>query len=84
MYLNQANPMVLSTYGGDEENMGICMELGFSIFQTDSDHLGINENEDGSWDWKFYDECAERIHQAGQKWMFFPHFAFHLNGSMSE
>lgn len=31
--------MILAIYCGDEDNFRKCRELGFSIFQTYSDHL---------------------------------------------
>jgi hypothetical protein len=69
-------PMIMSTYCGEEDNFKKCRELGFTVFQTDSDHLSTNEIEDGQWDWSSYDQILERVHSAGARWMFFPHFAF--------
>jgi hypothetical protein len=67
--------MLMSTYYR-ESSFDICRRLGFTLFQTDSDHISINELPDGSWDWSAYDECCESVLAAGMKWLFFPHFAF--------
>ena len=57
---SEIKPMVLSTYGGEAENLKTCNELGFTLFQTDTDHLSTNEIEEGRWDWTVFDECMER------------------------
>lgn len=69
-------PMILATYAGDPANMKVCQDLGFTIFQTDSDHLSTNQTGPGAWDWTTYDKELDKVHKAGAKWMFFPHFAY--------
>ena len=36
-------PMIRGTYAGEPDNFKRCLELGFTFFQTDSDHLSTNE-----------------------------------------
>ena len=67
--------MLMSTYHRDS-SFPICRRLGFTLFQTDSDHISTNELPDGSWDWSDYDRSCGSVLEAGLQWMFFPHFAF--------
>jgi len=76
--------LTLNAGYGSEDHFIKCRELGFTLFQTDSKHLSINDRPDGSWDWGVFDEqCAhtldeacERVTAEGLQWMLFPHFAF--------
>ncbi|MGA2616111.1 MAG: family 14 glycosylhydrolase [Thermoguttaceae bacterium] len=69
-------PMILATSAGDAESIRKCKELGFTIFQTDSDHLTTNETAPGHWDWTAYDEALKQVRSQSVQWMFFPHFAW--------
>ena len=69
-------PMILATYAGDPANLKACQDLGFTLFQTDSDHLSTNQTGPDAWDWTTYDKERDKVHQAGGRWMFFPHFAY--------
>lgn len=70
-------PMLMATSAaGNEENWALLRELGFSIFQTDSDHLTTNEVAPGVWDWTHYDAALATARQYGGYWQFFTHFAF--------
>lgn len=69
-------PMIRGTYAGDPDNFKRCLELGFTFFQTDSDHISTNETAPGVWDWAAYDDKLKQVKNAGAHWIFFPHFAF--------
>jgi hypothetical protein len=68
--------MILATSAGDAESVRKCKDLGFTIFQTDSDHLSTNETSPGQWDWTAYDEALKQARAQSVQWMFFPHFAW--------
>ena len=69
-------PMIRGTYAGEQDNFKRCLELGFTFFQTDSDHLSTNETAPGVWDWAAFDAKLKQVKDAGAHWIFFPHFAF--------
>jgi hypothetical protein len=52
----------------------LVKSLGFSLSQTDSDHLTVNETEPGVWDWASADAGLEACRKAGLKWQYFPHW----------
>ncbi len=47
--------------------------IGFTMFQTDSDHLATNQTEPGVWDWSVTDAELDRCRQIGVDWQYFPH-----------
>jgi hypothetical protein len=69
-------PMIRGTYAGEPDNFKRCLELGFTFFQTDSDHISTNERAPGIWDWAAFDAKLKQVKDAGAHWIFFPHFAF--------
>ena len=69
-------PMIRGTYADEPDNFRRCLELGFTFFQTDSDHLSTNETAPGIWDWAAFDAKLKQVKDAGAHWIFFPHFAF--------
>lgn len=74
--MHQLKPMIRGTYAGEPDNFRRCLELGFTFFQTDSDHLSTNETAPGIWDWAAFDAKLKQVKDAGAHWIFFPHFAF--------
>lgn len=68
--------MLLSASVASPSEMQILAGTGFTLFQSDSDHLSTEETAPGRWD--FHE--AERAHQAvkklGMDWSYFPHYAF--------
>jgi hypothetical protein len=77
--MNTNKNMILATYVGhglDAKSWQLLKELGFTIFQTDSDHLSTNETAPGQWDWTNFDQALAQTRAQGVEWMFFPHFAF--------
>lgn len=49
---------------------------GFTLIQTDSDHLGTEEREPGVWEFSGPDSALRMVKQAGLDWCYFPHYAF--------
>jgi len=67
-------PMVLGTsVMGHSQNL-LVKSLGFSLSQTDSDHLTVNETAPGVWDWSSADAGLEACRKAGLRWQYFPHW----------
>jgi len=58
----------------DDRGNRTLKSLGFTLLQTDSDHLTVNEVSPGRWDWKSADAGLEACRRAGVKWQYFPHF----------
>jgi len=67
-------PMMLGTsvMGGAQNRL--VRALGFSLSQTDSDHLTVNETAPGVWDWTAADAGLEACRRAGLRWQYFPHW----------
>lgn len=67
-------PMMLgSSVMGAAQNK-LAKNLGFTLLQTDSDHLSTNEIKPGIWDWKAADSGLAACERAGVGWQYFPHF----------
>ncbi|MHB9032411.1 MAG: hypothetical protein ACYC6L_05130 [Anaerolineae bacterium] len=58
------------------KNSLLLRELGFTIFQTDTDHTSTNEIAPDEWDWADYDQALDMVRRVGGQWLLFPHFAF--------
>jgi len=67
-------PMMLGTSVMNGARNRLVKSLGFSLSQTDSDHLTVNETEPGVWDWTSADAGLEACRKAGLKWQYFPHY----------
>lgn len=67
-------PMLLGTSVMTAGRNRIVKALGFSLSQTDSDHLNVNETAPGQWDWTHADAELAACRRAGLKWQYFPHF----------
>lgn len=65
--------MMGSSVGSPRQNR-ILASLGFTLLQTDSDHLTVNEVSPGKWDWSAADEGLALARKAGVAWQYFPHF----------
>jgi len=55
-------------------NSRLLKHLGFTLLQTDSDHLTVNETSPGVWDWTHADSELETCKEIGVGWQYFPHF----------
>jgi hypothetical protein len=67
-------PMLMGSSVGSGRQNRVLASLGFSLLQTDSDHLTVNETEPGRWDWGAADAGLEAAHKVGAAWQYFPHF----------
>ncbi|MBM3501985.1 MAG: hypothetical protein FJX74_25305, partial [Armatimonadetes bacterium] len=67
-------PMMLGTSVMGAAQNRLVKSLGFSLSQTDSDHLTVNETEPGVWDWAAADAGLAACRKAGLGWQYFPHY----------
>lgn len=78
-YLRERRPgerMILTTSVGSPTEMAAAVSAGFTLFQTDSDHLSTEQVAPGVWDYHRPDADLRRVTDAGMDWCYFPHFAF--------
>jgi hypothetical protein len=68
--------MILSTSASSISDMQVLSSLGFTLFQTDSDHLSTEEFASGKWDWHTQDAARQAVQSLGFDWCYFPHYAF--------
>ncbi|HET6386994.1 MAG TPA: family 14 glycosylhydrolase [Armatimonadota bacterium] len=67
-------PMQLGSSVGDPRQNHVLHSLGFTLLQTDSNHLVVNQTAPGVWDWDAADAGLKSAHAAGCDWMYFPHY----------
>lgn len=67
-------PMMLGTHIMEDEQNQIVKSLGFTLAQSDSDHLSVNETKPNQWEWSRADKGLASSRKAGFKWQYFPHF----------
>src|SRR5439155_11719605 len=68
--------MLLSTSIPPGGEIPLLASTGFTLFQTDSDHLSTEEVAPGVWEMSRPDADQRIVHDAGYDWSYFPHFAF--------
>jgi hypothetical protein len=68
--------MILSTSASSISDMQVLSSLGFTLFQTDSDHLSTEEVASGRWDWHTQEAARQAVRSLGLDWCYFPHYAF--------
>ena len=73
---NYGDRMLLSTSVSSSSEMQILRSAGFTLFQTDSDHLSTEQTAPGKWDWSAQGSASEAVHKLGLDWCYFPHNAF--------
>ncbi len=66
-------PMAMGTSIMIYQKMRLAKSVGFTMFQTDSDHLASNQLKPGEWDWNAPDSELQRCQQLGVTWQYFPH-----------
>lgn len=66
--------MLLSASVSSVSEMQILAGAGFTLFQSDSDHLSTPETMRGVWNWPV--AAAQTVHRLGLDWCYSPHFAF--------
>ncbi len=68
--------MLLTTSVPAANEIPLVASAGFTLLQTDSDHLSTNEVQPGRWDFGVLDSALRQTRNAGLDWCLFPHFAF--------
>ncbi len=68
--------MILSSNAASAPEMQILAQSGFTLFQTDSDHLSTEETKPNLWDFSQQEAAREAVQRLGLDWCYFPHEAF--------
>lgn len=78
-YIRQRNVgdrMILASSVSTPSDMQILNNAGFTLFQTDSDHLSTEETKPGQWDFRNAEASRQAVDKLGLDWCYFPHEAF--------
>ncbi len=67
--------MLLATSVAPAADLPVLSSAGFTLYQTDSDHLSTEETSPGIWDFSRADADRRLIRQHGLDWAYFPHYA---------
>jgi hypothetical protein len=73
---NIGDRMLLSASVASPSEMQMLAGAGFTLFQTDSDHLSTEETAPNKWDFHDADAQRQAVQALGQDWCYFPHEAF--------
>ena len=73
---NLGDRMLLSSSVASPSEMQTLAGAGFTLFQSDSDHLSTEETKPGQWDWQDADAQRRAAQRLGLDWCYFPHHAF--------
>ena len=68
--------MLLSTSITSPSAMQTLAGAGFTLFQSDSEHLSTEETAPNQWDWRGPDSQRRAARALGLDWCYFPHYAF--------
>ncbi|MDE2126337.1 MAG: hypothetical protein KGJ62_07090 [Armatimonadetes bacterium] len=68
--------MLLSASVAPVPEMQLLAAVGFTLFQSDSDHLSTEETSPGHWDWQRQLAESRAAHGLGLDWAYFEHEAF--------
>ncbi len=68
--------MLLSSSVSSPSDMQILGSAGFTLFQTDSNHLSTEEVKPNQWDFSSADVARQTVQKLGLDWCYFPHEAF--------
>jgi len=68
--------MILTTNVPAPADLPLLASAGFTLLQTDSDHLSTEETAPGVWDFRRQDDDLRLARERGFDWCYFPHFAF--------
>ncbi len=68
--------MILSSSLTSRPELSKLISAGFTLLQTDSDHLSTDEAAPGVWDFTHADSDFKKAASLGLDWCYFPHFAF--------
>ena len=78
-YIRQRNVgdrMLLSSSVSSQADMQILNNTGFTLFQSDSDHLSTEETKPNQWDFRSAEVARLTVQKLGLDWAYFPHEAF--------
>ena len=73
---NIGDRMLLSSSVGSLSEMQILAGAGFTLFQSDSDHLSTEETARGQWNFRDAEAALHAARRLGLDWCYFPHYAF--------
>ncbi len=73
---NLGDRMLLSTSVASLSEMRTLAGAGFTLFQSDSDHLATDETAPNQWDWHSAEAQRRAARSLGLDWSYFPHYAF--------
>jgi hypothetical protein len=68
--------MILSTNTTSPAEMQLLAQCGFTLFQTDSDHLSTEEAAPNVWNFAQQEAARQSVQRLGLDWCYFPHEAF--------
>lgn len=68
--------MLLSSTVSSRTDMEILRGAGFTLFQTDSDHLGTEQTAPNRWEWSAAGSAERLVSSLGLDWVYFAHGAF--------
>ena len=72
----QGARMIMSSSMAAPSDLRLIQNAGFTLFQTDSDHLSTEETAPGKWDWNRQIAAYRLAHSMGLDWSYFEHEAF--------
>ncbi|HLJ56061.1 MAG TPA: hypothetical protein VKT77_13560 [Chthonomonadaceae bacterium] len=73
---NIGDRMLLSANTTSAAEMDLLAQCGFSLFQSDSDHLSTEETRPNVWDFAGANAARATVQRLGLDWCYFPHEAF--------
>lgn len=73
---NVGDRMLLSANTSSSAEMQLLAQCGFTLFQTDSDHLSTEETKPNLWDFSQQEAARLSVQRLGLDWCYFPHQAF--------
>lgn len=68
--------MLMSVSAYSPSDMQILASEGFTLFQTDSDHLSTEQTGPKSWDFTSATAARDEVKRLGLDWCYSPHYAF--------
>ncbi len=68
--------MLLATSVTSVSDMRLLNRAGFSLFQTDSNHISTEQDAPGHWNWTLASASGHSVNGIGLDWCYAPHNAF--------
>ena len=73
---NIGDRMLMSSTVTGRTDMDILRGTGFTLFQSDSDHLSTEQTAPNQWDWSAAGSAEKLVSGLGMDWSYFAHAAF--------